>query len=69
MNANFRLNTLQQFFRRGEVKTLRGLHGKLYIADDFVLATSANLTGIAFSAATNRESHCLERPRLLRPPI
>jgi hypothetical protein len=45
----FRVNTLQQFFRRGEVRSLRGLHAKLYIADDFALATSANLTGTAFS--------------------
>lgn len=45
----FRLNTLQRFFRRGSVRTLAGLHAKLYIIDDFVLVTSANLTGIAFS--------------------
>ncbi len=45
----FRLNTLKQFFRRGSVRTLAGLHAKLYIADDFVLLTSANLTGTAFS--------------------
>ncbi len=45
----FRVNTLQQFFRRGEVRSLRGLHAKLYVADDFVVATSANLTGTAFS--------------------
>ena len=45
----YRLNTMQQFLRRGRVKSLLGLHGKIYIADDVVLLTSANLTGTAFS--------------------
>jgi hypothetical protein len=45
----FRLNTLKQFFRRGPVRTLLGLHAKLYVIDDFVLLTSANLTGTGFS--------------------
>ncbi len=45
----FRIDTLKQFFRRGTVRTLLGLHAKLYVMDDFVLLTSANLTGTAFS--------------------
>jgi phosphatidylserine/phosphatidylglycerophosphate/cardiolipin synthase-like enzyme len=31
------------------IKKLRGLHGKLYIVDDRVLPTSANLTFAAFA--------------------
>jgi hypothetical protein len=40
--------TVEKFSSRGEVKTLRGLHAKLYIIDDKVLVTSANLTRSAF---------------------
>lgn len=42
-------STLLQFGRRGAVRSLLGLHAKIYIADQFVLVTSANLTGTAFS--------------------
>ncbi len=41
--------TVLRFSQKGTVKTLRGLHGKVYIADDAVLLTSANLTITAFS--------------------
>lgn len=47
--GGFRLSTMRQFLRRGEVRSLLGLHSKLYIADSFALLTSANLTGTAFS--------------------
>lgn len=41
--------TLQYFHERGQVKTLTGLHAKIYIIDDTCLVTSANLTNTAFS--------------------
>jgi len=42
--------TVQVFSKVAQVKSLRGLHAKLYIVDDHVLVTSANLTATAFSA-------------------
>jgi hypothetical protein len=41
--------TLQHFHNRGQVKSLAGLHAKIYILDDTCLVTSANLTNTAFS--------------------
>jgi len=41
--------TLQLFHNRGQVKTLLGLHAKIYIIDNTCLITSANLTSTAFS--------------------
>ena len=41
--------TIKQFLHKGEVKTLSGLHAKIYIIDNAVFITSANLTGTAFS--------------------
>lgn len=41
--------TYQKFRQQAECKTLEGLHAKIYIIDDFILLTSANLTGTAFS--------------------
>lgn len=41
--------TIQYFHNRGQVKTLTGLHAKIYIVDDKCLITSANLTNTAFS--------------------
>ncbi|MHC1773829.1 MAG: phospholipase D-like domain-containing protein [Lentimicrobium sp.] len=41
--------TIKQFLHKGEVKTLPGLHAKIYIIDNSVFITSANLTGTAFS--------------------
>jgi hypothetical protein len=41
--------TIQYFHNRGQVKTLTGLHAKIYIIDDCCLITSANLTNTAFS--------------------
>lgn len=41
--------TIQYFHNRGQVKTLLGLHAKIYIVDDECLITSANLTNTAFS--------------------
>ncbi len=41
--------TIQYFHNRGQVKTLAGLHAKIYIVDDTCLITSANLTNTAFS--------------------
>jgi len=41
--------TIKQFLHRASVKTLAGLHAKIYIIDNYVFITSANLTGTAFS--------------------
>src|SRR5215471_1343685 len=41
--------TAQRFDQRGDIRDLRGLHAKLYIVDDSVLLTSANLTGAGFA--------------------
>jgi len=41
--------SLEHFHDRGQVKTLAGLHAKIYIVDDACLVTSANLTSTAFS--------------------
>ena len=41
--------TIKQFLHRANVKTLAGLHAKIYIIDNSVFITSANLTGTAFS--------------------
>lgn len=41
--------TLKRFEQRGPIYHLSGLHAKLYIVDDFVLLTSANLTDTAFT--------------------
>jgi hypothetical protein len=42
-------DTIEQFVAHRPVKSLAGLHAKLYIADDSVLITSANLTEAAFT--------------------
>lgn len=42
------LDTIQKFEAHRPVRSLPGLHAKLYIVDDSVLLTSANLTGTAF---------------------
>ena len=41
--------TIKQFLHKGKVKTLPGLHAKIYIIDNSIFITSANLTGTAFS--------------------
>lgn len=43
------IDTITTFEKRGLVKSLRGLHAKIYIIDNNVLITSANLTATAFS--------------------
>jgi hypothetical protein len=40
---------LQNFYNRGQVRTILGLHAKIYIIDDQCIITSANLTNTAFS--------------------
>ena len=37
-----------------EIRSLLSLHAKIYLIDDWCLLTSANLTGMAFSAVWNR---------------
>jgi len=46
--ASLDARTLTEFRQRGEVRSLAGLHAKLYVADDRALLASANLTGTAF---------------------
>jgi len=41
--------TFKKFQHKAEIKTLKGLHAKIYICDNDYLLTSANLTGTAFS--------------------
>ncbi len=41
--------TIKQFLYRANVRTLAGLHAKIYIIDNSVFITSANLTATAFS--------------------
>jgi phosphatidylserine/phosphatidylglycerophosphate/cardiolipin synthase-like enzyme len=41
--------TIKLFHGRDEIKSLKGLHAKLYIIDDKCLLTSANLTNTAFT--------------------
>lgn len=40
--------TIKQFLHRGQVRALAGLRAKIYIADNSVFITSANLTAKAF---------------------
>jgi phospholipase D-like protein len=42
-------NTAERFMQKGCIKKLRGIHAKLYVVDDRVLLTSANLTYSAFA--------------------
>lgn len=43
-------DTFAEFLKaKVNVKSLRSLHAKIYIVDDWCLITSANLTGTAFS--------------------
>jgi len=46
---NLDYRTFKVFYDYGKIKSLRGLHAKIYIVDDRVLLTSANLTGTGFS--------------------
>jgi hypothetical protein len=62
-NGNINPNTFKCFRDRGEIKTITGLHAKIYIIDDLAVVSSANLTGTAFSKRyevgvflTNREA-------------
>jgi len=49
-NENFiNPETIKQFLHKAAVRTLAGLHAKIYIIDNSVFITSANLTGTAFS--------------------
>ena len=41
--------TFKKFQHKAIIKTLKGLHAKIYICDDNFIVTSANLTGTAFS--------------------
>ena len=48
-SSNLNYETIKCFHDRGEIKHIRGLHAKIYIIDDCVILTSANLTNTAFS--------------------
>jgi len=47
--SHIKADTIKQFQHRAEIRSLTGLHAKIYVIDDKVLLTSANLTGTAFS--------------------
>jgi hypothetical protein len=47
--AQINRDTALRFAEKGSIKKLRGLHAKLFVVDDSVLLTSANLTVAAFS--------------------
>ncbi|TKJ39746.1 hypothetical protein CEE37_10740 [candidate division LCP-89 bacterium B3_LCP] len=47
--TSFCYDTIERFNVRGTIKSLRGLHAKIYIIDNKSIITSANLTGTAFS--------------------
>lgn len=47
--SNVDTETIRILHERGQVKSLTGLHAKIYIIDDSCLLTSANLTNTAFS--------------------
>lgn len=48
-SAYINKETYNLFKTKATIKTLAGLHAKIYILDDQVFITSANLTGAAFS--------------------
>jgi hypothetical protein len=47
--TNVNRGTLKRLLDRGPVKTLRGVHAKIYIVDDQAIVTSANLTEAGFT--------------------
>lgn len=47
--ALLNLESLREFARKGEVRSLPGLHAKMYLADDLAVVSSANLTQWAFT--------------------
>jgi hypothetical protein len=47
--TNFNSDSLRKFLDRGVIKSIPGLHAKVYIIDDTSFITSANLTNTAFS--------------------
>ena len=49
VTSNVNLGTLRKLANRGTVKSLPGVHAKLYIFDDLAIVTSANLTETAFT--------------------
>lgn len=47
-NGGISPDTFKHFRDRGEVRTIKGVHAKIYIIDNSAIVTSANLTGMAF---------------------
>ena len=43
-----RPDSFDEFLEYGAIRSLKALHAKIYIVDDWCLVTSANLTGTAF---------------------
>ena len=56
------------FRKRGETATLPGLHAKIYLADNRIMVTSANLTQTAFQKRY-REAHHKKIRRILAPAL
>lgn len=48
--SHIKADTIKQFQLRAEIRSLTGLHAKIYIIDDKVLLTSANLPGVLVPA-------------------
>ncbi|MBI3292421.1 MAG: hypothetical protein HYZ73_06395 [Elusimicrobia bacterium] len=48
-SSNLNYETLKQFYDRGHIKGIKGLHAKIYIIDNDALVSSANLTNTAFA--------------------
>lgn len=48
-STRFNYETIKCFQSKGLIKHLKGLHAKVYIADDNALVTSANLTNTSFT--------------------
>lgn len=47
--SNLSYETMKNFWDKGKIKSMRGLHAKIYIVDDCAILTSANLTQTAFT--------------------
>ncbi len=48
-NNGLNPETIKQFSDRGKIKTIKGLHAKIYVLDNWAIVTSANLTRTSFA--------------------
>lgn len=61
--------SFEKFKHRAEIRTLRGLHAKIYLIDNSALITSANLTGTAFTKRYEMGYLCYKVPPELESAI